>query len=130
VVVGHHAGSGPHALFYAHYDVQQADPLDLWQTPPFEPTLVERPDGRKWIAARGAADDKGQMMTFLEAARAWREVTGSLPLGVTVCLEGEEESGSANLRPFLEANATELEGLNSRENQLRASRIVGSLRSS
>ena len=108
VVVGHHAGNGPHALFYAHYDVQPADPLDLWETPPFEPTLVERPDGRKWIAARGAADDKGQLMTFLEAARAWKEVTGGLPLRVTVCLEGEEESGSAHLKPFLEANADEL----------------------
>lgn len=108
VVVGHHPGDGPHALFYAHYDVQPADPLDLWETPPFEPTMVERPDGRKWIAARGAADDKGQMMTFIEAARAWKEVTGSLPLRVTLCLEGEEESGSAHLKPFLEANAAEL----------------------
>lgn len=108
VVVGHHPGDGPHALFYAHYDVQPADPLDLWETPPFEPTMVERPDGRKWIAARGAADDKGQMMTFIEAARAWKEVTGGLPIRVSVCLEGEEESGSAHLKPFLEANATEL----------------------
>ena len=108
VVVGHHPGHGPHALFYAHYDVQPADPLDLWETPPFEPTMVERPDGRKWIAARGAADDKGQMMTFIEAARAWKEVTGSLPIRVSVCLEGEEESGSAHLKPFLEANAADL----------------------
>lgn len=108
VVVGHHPGDGPHALFYAHYDVQPADPLDLWETPPFEPTMVEQPDGRKWIAARGAADDKGQMMTFIEAARAWKEVTGGLPIRVSVCLEGEEESGSAHLKPFLEANATEL----------------------
>jgi acetylornithine deacetylase/succinyl-diaminopimelate desuccinylase-like protein len=108
VVVGHHAGNGPHVLFYAHYDVQPADPLDLWTTPPFEPTLVELAGGRRVISARGAADDKGQMMTFLEAARAWKEVTGGLPLRVTVCLEGEEESGSANLKPFLEANAAEL----------------------
>jgi acetylornithine deacetylase/succinyl-diaminopimelate desuccinylase-like protein len=108
VVVGHYPGDGPHALFYAHYDVQPADPLDLWETPPFEPTMVERPDGRKWIAARGAADDKGQMMTFIEAARAWKEVAGSLPIRVSVCLEGEEESGSAHLKPFLEANAAEL----------------------
>ncbi|MCR4281682.1 MAG: M20/M25/M40 family metallo-hydrolase [Bauldia sp.] len=108
IVVGHHAGRGPHALFYAHYDVQPADPLALWETPPFEPTMVTAPDGRKWIAARGAADDKGQLMTFVEAARAWKEVTGSLPLRVTVCLEGEEETGGTNLRPFLEANAAEL----------------------
>jgi acetylornithine deacetylase/succinyl-diaminopimelate desuccinylase-like protein len=108
VVVGHHPGDGPHALFYAHYDVQPADPLDLWETPPFKPTMVERPGGRQWIAARGAADDKGQMMTFIEAARAWKEVAGSLPIRVSVCLEGEEESGSAHLKPFLEANAAEL----------------------
>ena len=108
VVIGHHQAAGPHALFYAHYDVQPADPLDLWDTPPFEPTLVTRPDGRKWIAARGAGDDKGQLMTFVEAVRAWKEVAGTLPLRITVCLEGEEESGSVNLKPFLAANAGEL----------------------
>ncbi len=108
IVVGHHAGEGPHALFYAHYDVQPVDPLDLWETSPFEPRIVTRPDGRKWIAARGAADDKGQLMTFLEAARAWKAVTGKLPARVTMLLEGEEESGSVNLKPFLKANLAEL----------------------
>ena len=88
--------------------MQPVDPLDLWETPPFEPRIVTQPDGRKWIAARGAADDKGQLMTFLEAARAWKAVTGSLPARVTMLLEGEEESGSVNLKPFLKANAAEL----------------------
>lgn len=109
IVVGHHHGDGPKVLFYAHYDVQPADPLELWTTGPFEPAMVTGEDGRKWIAARGAADDKGQLMTFVEALRAWKEVAGRLPVRVTVCLEGEEESGSANLKPFLAANASELE---------------------
>ena len=108
IVVGHHGGEGPHALFYAHYDVQPVDPVDLWDTPPFEPRIVTQPDGHKWIAARGAADDKGQLMTFLEAARAWKVVTGVLPVRVTMLLEGEEESGSVNLKPFLKANVAEL----------------------
>jgi acetylornithine deacetylase/succinyl-diaminopimelate desuccinylase-like protein len=108
VVVGHHAGAGPHALFYAHYDVQPVDPVELWDSPPFSPRLVTLPDGRKVIAGRGAADDKGQMMTFIEALRAWKTVTGSLPARVSVMLEGEEESGSASLQPFMEANAAEL----------------------
>jgi acetylornithine deacetylase/succinyl-diaminopimelate desuccinylase-like protein len=108
VVVGHHDGAGPHVLFYAHYDVQPVDPVDLWDTPPFEPRIITQSDGRKWIAARGASDDKGQLMTFLEAARAWKAVTGKLPARVTMLLEGEEESGSVNLKPFLKANAAEL----------------------
>ncbi len=110
VVVGHDRASTarPHVLFYGHYDVQPVDPLSLWETPPFEPKLVTMPDGSKRIAARGAADDKGQLMTFLEAARAWKAVTGELPVAVSVLLEGEEESGSVNLKPFLEANRDEL----------------------
>ncbi len=108
VVVGHHGGSGPHLLFYGHYDVQPVDPLELWHAPPFEPRMVTRPDGVKVIAARGAGDDKGQLMTFVEAARAWKAVTGSLPARISVLLEGEEESGSVNLAPFLRQNATEL----------------------
>ena len=108
VVIGHSRGPAPHALFYAHYDVQPPDPLDHWTTPPFEPQVVAEADGTKVIAARGASDDKGQLMTFVEALRAWKDMTGSVPVGVTVCFEGEEESGSTNLRPFLEANAAEL----------------------
>lgn len=108
IVVGHQAVEGrPRALFYAHYDVQPADPLEEWKTPPFSPEIVTLPDGRAAIAARGASDDKGQLMTFVEAVRAWHAVTGSIPVGVTVCLEGEEESGSTNLRPFLEKHAGE-----------------------
>jgi acetylornithine deacetylase/succinyl-diaminopimelate desuccinylase-like protein len=97
----------PHVLFYAHYDVQPVDPLAEWSSPPFEPRLVEV-DGRQRIVARGASDDKGQLMTFVEACRAWIKVAGSLPVKVSMILEGEEESGSANLSPFLAANRDEL----------------------
>jgi acetylornithine deacetylase/succinyl-diaminopimelate desuccinylase-like protein len=96
----------PHLLFYGHYDVQPPDPLELWQTPPFEPRMTDARDGRQ-IIARGVADDKGQLMTFLEACRAFVE-DGGLPCHVTVLLEGEEESGSRSLPAFLAENRTEL----------------------
>ena len=108
IVVAHHDGPGPRVLFYGHYDVQPVDPLDLWKAPPFEPRLVEAQGGRKWIAARGAADDKGQAMTFVEALRAWKAASGTLPLAITLLIEGEEESGSGNLKPFITAHADEL----------------------
>src|SRR5260221_13893134 len=102
IVVAHGSdGTGPRALFYGHYDVQPVDPLDLWETPPFQPRLATMPDGRRRIVARGAADDKGQLMTFLEACRAWKSATDGLPIGLTILLEGEEECGSVNLAPFL-----------------------------
>ena len=101
-------GTGRRVLFYGHYDVQPVDPLDLWQTPPFEPRITTLPDGRKAIVARGAADDKGQVMTFVEACRAWKAVTGSLPLAITLLVEGEEECGSKNLPPFVAAAKAEL----------------------
>lgn len=109
IVVGHQRPSGaPSVLFYGHYDVQPVDPLDLWERDPFDPKLVTRPDGSQMIVGRGSADDKGQLLTFVEACRAWKRVTGALPLGVTVLLEGEEESGGASLPGFLAANAEEL----------------------
>jgi acetylornithine deacetylase/succinyl-diaminopimelate desuccinylase-like protein len=97
----------PHLLFYGHYDVQPVDPLDLWNTPPFEPQLEETPDGQV-IRGRGASDDKGQLMTFVEACRAWKAVHGALPCRITFFFEGEEESGSPSLVPFMEAHADEL----------------------
>ncbi len=108
IVVGHHDGEGPHVLFYGHYDVQPVDPLNLWDSDPFTPVLRTRADGTKEIFGRGAADDKGQLMTFLEACRAYKKVQGRMPCRVTVMLEGEEESGSPSLKPFLTANAKEL----------------------
>lgn len=99
--------AGPHLLFYGHYDVQPVDPLDLWDHPPFEPALAEAPQG-KVIRGRGSSDDKGQLMTFIEACRAWKAVHGSLPGRITIFLEGEEESGSPSLVPFLRENAAEL----------------------
>ncbi len=107
VVVGHLAGpadyKGPHILFYGHYDVQPVDPLALWHSPPFEPQLVEGPHGKRYVA-RGAVDDKGQTMMFLEALRAWHNAGGGIPARITVLIEGEEEVGSVNLDPFLSAN--------------------------
>lgn len=107
MVVGHGEGAGPHVLFYGHYDVQPADPVDLWDHPPFAPRIEETPAGPV-IRGRGASDDKGQLMTFLEACRGWREVTGALPCRLTVFFEGEEESGSPSLVPFLRDNAATL----------------------
>jgi acetylornithine deacetylase/succinyl-diaminopimelate desuccinylase-like protein len=107
MVVGHIDGPGPHLLFYGHYDVQPVDPLDLWDRDPFDPELQEEPNGRV-IRGRGAADDKGQLMTFVEACRAWKDVHGVLPCKITFLFEGEEESGSPSLVPFLTENADEL----------------------
>jgi acetylornithine deacetylase/succinyl-diaminopimelate desuccinylase-like protein len=108
VVVGKSNGAaGPRVLFYGHYDVQPVDPLSLWKTPPFEPRIETLPDGRKIIVARGACDDKGQAMTFIEACRAFKAVTGKLPLPITMMIEGEEECGSKNLFGFVRDNAAE-----------------------
>ncbi|WP_429810660.1 M20/M25/M40 family metallo-hydrolase [Ensifer sp. B1-9] len=111
MVVAHHDGAkpdAPHVLFYGHYDVQPVDPLNLWDTDPFEPGIKEIEPGRKVITGRGTADDKGQLLTFVEAVRAYKDVHGGLPCRVTILFEGEEESGSPSLKPFLEANAAEL----------------------
>ncbi len=108
VVVGKSNGvSGPRVLFYGHYDVQPVDPLNLWKTPPFEPRIETLPDGRKIIVARGACDDKGQAMTFIEACRAFKAINGKLPLPITMMIEGEEECGSKSLFKFVRDNAAE-----------------------
>jgi acetylornithine deacetylase/succinyl-diaminopimelate desuccinylase-like protein len=107
MVVGHIDGPGPHVLFYGHYDVQPVDPLELWDRDPFDPALEDTDTGQV-IRARGASDDKGQLMTFVEACRAWKAEHGSLPCKITFLFEGEEESGSPSLVPFLKENAEEL----------------------
>jgi acetylornithine deacetylase/succinyl-diaminopimelate desuccinylase-like protein len=105
---GDTGGKAPRILFYGHYDVQPVDPLDLWEAPPFAPRIVIQPDGRKSIVARGACDDKGQVMTFVEACRAFNTVTGRLPLPITMMIEGEEECGSNHLFGFVQDHADEL----------------------
>jgi acetylornithine deacetylase/succinyl-diaminopimelate desuccinylase-like protein len=110
MVVGHYDGAGadaPHVLFYGHYDVQPVDPLELWARDPFDPAVIDV-DGENQITGRGASDDKGQLLTFVEAARAWTAETGGLPINVTVFFEGEEESASPSMVPFLTENADEL----------------------
>ncbi|MGB8621782.1 MAG: M20/M25/M40 family metallo-hydrolase [Paracoccaceae bacterium] len=107
MVVAHSGGEGPHVMFYGHYDVQPVDPLDLWDREPFDPAVEDTPKGRV-IRGRGASDDKGQLMTFIEACRAWKAVNGSLPGNISIFLEGEEESGSPSLVPFMKENADEL----------------------
>ena len=108
IVLAHRPGPKPHVMFYGHYDVQPVDPVELWRRNPFDPAIETRPDGSRYIVARGASDDKGQLRTFIEACRAWKEATGELPCGVTILLEGEEESGSQHLQPFLRANSDKL----------------------
>ncbi|MGJ8546842.1 MAG: M20/M25/M40 family metallo-hydrolase [Sulfitobacter sp.] len=109
MVVGHLDGpaDAPHVLFYGHYDVQPPDPLALWNTDPFEPVLVPV-EGDTHIVGRGASDDKGALMTFVEACRAVIETKGRLPIRVSFLFEGEEESGSRSLPGFLERSAQEL----------------------
>ena len=102
VVYGSYLKAGPDkptVLVYGHYDVQPPDPLELWETEPFEPT-VRGED----VYARGASDDKGQAYTHVKAIEAWLNAEGRLPVNVKVIIEGEEEIGSPNLVPFLEAH--------------------------
>jgi acetylornithine deacetylase/succinyl-diaminopimelate desuccinylase-like protein len=98
-----HAAGAPTVVLYCHYDVQPADPLDLWKRPPFEP-VVE--GGR--VYARGASDDKGNLHLHLWAARAWLETRGRLPVNLKIVFEGEEESGSDNFEPWIVANKERL----------------------
>ncbi len=111
MVVGHitplYSDQKPHLLFYGHYDVQPVDPLDLWNRDPFDPA-VEETDNGKVIRARGACDDKGQLMTFIEACRSWIAEHGELPCKITFFFEGEEESGSPSLIPFMKENKDEI----------------------
>ena len=107
MVVAHGGEGARHVLFYGHYDVQPVDPIALWNRDPFDPRIEQTPRGPV-IRGRGASDDKGQLMTFLEACRHWKAETGGLPCRVTILFEGEEESGSPSLIPFLKANAQEL----------------------
>jgi acetylornithine deacetylase/succinyl-diaminopimelate desuccinylase-like protein len=89
----------PTVLIYGHYDVQPSDPDELWETPPFEPTVK---DGR--VYARGSSDDKGQSFTHVKAIEAYMKTGTDLPVNVKFILEGEEEIGSPNLVPFIKAN--------------------------
>jgi acetylornithine deacetylase/succinyl-diaminopimelate desuccinylase-like protein len=103
VVVGEWRKAGPHAptvLVYGHYDVQPVEPLDLWTSPPFEPTVR---DGK--LYARGSVDDKGQLYIHVKAAEALLKQRGSLPINLVILAEGEEEVGSDNLAEFVEKNA-------------------------
>lgn len=106
VVLGEWRGAGPDAptvLIYGHYDVQPAEPLELWTSPPFEPEIRD-----ERIYARGAADDKGQLYLHLKALEILLRSRGSLPVNVVVVAEGEEEVGSTHLLPFLERNRRRL----------------------
>jgi acetylornithine deacetylase/succinyl-diaminopimelate desuccinylase-like protein len=107
---GDESYTGPHVLFYGHYDVQPPDPLDLWRSPPFEPVIENNQAGQPRIVARGACDDKGQVAGFVEAMRRVFETTGKAGGGVryTVLIEGEEESGSVNLDRFVRDHKDEL----------------------
>ena len=98
-----HAPGKPTVLFYGHYDVQPAEPLDLWTTPAFEPTVR---DGN--LYGRGTADDKGQVHIHIKALEALRKTAGKLPINVKVMVEGEEEVGSVNLWEFVKAHRERL----------------------
>ena len=107
MVVAHFEQEGPHFLFYGHYDVQPIDPIELWNHDPFKPKIEKSHNG-EIIKARGASDDKGQVMTFIEACRAHIKTSGTLPCKISILLEGEEEIGSPSMSKFLKDNKKEL----------------------
>jgi acetylornithine deacetylase/succinyl-diaminopimelate desuccinylase-like protein len=98
-----HVPGAPTVLVYGHYDVQPPDPLDEWISPPFEPTVR---DGS--VYARGATDDKGQMLTHIKSTQAWMAVEGKLPLQLKFIIEGEEEDGSEAIYKYLPENVEKL----------------------
>ncbi|MYL54300.1 dipeptidase [Pontibacillus yanchengensis] len=98
-----HAEGKPTVLIYGHYDVQPADPLDLWETPPFEPVIRDEK-----LFARGATDDKGQLFIHVKALEAIMNQDGELPVNVKFCIEGEEELASPNLPPFIDQHQDKL----------------------
>jgi acetylornithine deacetylase/succinyl-diaminopimelate desuccinylase-like protein len=102
-----HVAGRPTVLMYGHYDVQPPEPLELWTTPAFEPTVRKTEAGTEAVYARGAVDDKGQVWCHVEALAAWGR-HGGLPVNVIVLVEGEEEVGSENLEAFVAANGEEL----------------------
>lgn len=110
-VIAHYRQPGrnrPRLLYYGHYDVQPVDPLGEWESDPFTPRMVDGPVGRR-IVGRGAADDKGQVIAWMEAFRAYLEVAGTLPADIMVVIEGEEETGSLNFDHVLHACRDELQ---------------------
>ncbi len=120
------APGAPTILFYGHYDVQPVDPLNLWESPPFEATIR---DGE--LYARGAADDKGQVFMHLKAIEAHMKQNGRLPVNMKVILEGEEEVGSQNLDNFIQSQqrgARRRRGGDLRLDHVRAGRAVDLLR--
>ncbi|CAL8467971.1 g7509 [Coccomyxa elongata] len=97
-----HASGAPTVLIYGHYDVQPVDPLELWTTPPFEPTVQREGKGQGSFTGRGVSDDKGGLLQPIQAAEAYLKAKNALPVNVKFLLEGQEEIGSPNLAEILE----------------------------